>query len=924
MVATEKENSTPRHYVSVIVKEDPTMKSFFSLLIIAIVSLPALAQQNPEWVNFTSPQNIPSLSCSTDVARGSYSSYLENLQRKGLNLIQLRSKGVLGRQFGDGILRGNSDSMTGSVAVALLFVEKNPGSDPHARSWTKNLEDSLIALADSAFRFWVDRAKWYGVNLSFRIIPFRHDSVKAGCSQDQEYLCVDQIMNSFGFTSGSYPATVNAFNTWLRATYGADWAFSCFVFNYDGPPSAPGAGSAQAYAALGGPRIVMRYFPGMGFEDILRHEVAHIFWALDEYSMPGYGGATDTSGNPLSPRSSIPNGNLDQSEHSKRTTVTCIMKDLYTRELCSYTAAHIGWISQVELATVSTSPQGLFFDASKTTYTRYLSPKSFAWARGTAIRLDVPTPQPMNQDEYTFASWGIGTEKSVEDTISYPNHYSFTATFAKSGIAKERWSYFEPQSYWDGQMNQIAIERGSIVWVTTGDRIRRHEDNNVMYFTSANSPIPPGWGVAGAAVDSNGMKWFGTAGGVVSYDNSQWRVYTPSNSGLGSSGIWKIAVDRLGNKWFGSYDNGITKFDGTRWTVYNSSNSGLPLNQINDIAVDRSNNIWIATWRGVTRFDGTGWTTYDNTNSPLSGGVLALHVDKNGYVWAGGNGLWRFDGSGWISLSNIQVGPVQALTSDTSGYLWIGGGGGLVWLHGDSLKRLDASNSIFYPIRIRDIKVDSRNNKWIASDNGLWMYNEHLEQPIVVVPAAPTLASPSNGATGVSTSPTLSWNASSGATSYRLQVSTDSSFLSVVVDRIVTSTSQQLSGLASSTTYYWRVNATNSAGTSNWSSVWSFRTVALSGAVADETVPDQFDLRQNFPNPLNPSTTISFNIPQQSHVKLVVYDVLGREVRTLVDEEKAPGRYTVDFDASNFPSGVYLYRMVAGNFTQVRKMVLVK
>ena len=93
------------------------------------------------------------------------------------------------------------------------------------------------------------------------------------------------------------------------------------------------------------------------------------------------------------------------------------------------------------------------------------------------------------------------------------------------------------------------------------------------------------------------------------------------------------------------------------------------------------------------------------------------------------------------------------------------------------------------------------------------------------VPTVPVLSSPASGSTGLSTSPTLTWNASSGATSYALQVSTSSSFSSYIYNQNgLTSTSQAVSGLSSSTVYYWRVQATNSYGSSAWSLVWNFTT----------------------------------------------------------------------------------------------------
>ncbi|HYQ86604.1 MAG TPA: T9SS type A sorting domain-containing protein, partial [Bacteroidota bacterium] len=88
--------------------------------------------------------------------------------------------------------------------------------------------------------------------------------------------------------------------------------------------------------------------------------------------------------------------------------------------------------------------------------------------------------------------------------------------------------------------------------------------------------------------------------------------------------------------------------------------------------------------------------------------------------------------------------------------------------------------------------------------------------------------------------------------------------------------------------------------------------------------PHRFTLEQNYPNPFNPRTSISYSIPRQSHVKLQVYNFLGELMEILVNEEKQPGTYSASWDASNRPSGLYFYRMAAGEFVQIRKAVLLK
>jgi len=89
-------------------------------------------------------------------------------------------------------------------------------------------------------------------------------------------------------------------------------------------------------------------------------------------------------------------------------------------------------------------------------------------------------------------------------------------------------------------------------------------------------------------------------------------------------------------------------------------------------------------------------------------------------------------------------------------------------------------------------------------------------------------------------------------------------------------------------------------------------------------IPAAFSLQQNYPNPFNPGTKINYSIPKASFVTLRVYDVLGEEVATLVNEEKTPGNYESDFNASKLSTGVYLYKLQAGDFVQVKKMMLMK
>jgi hypothetical protein len=126
------------------------------------------------------------------------------------------------------------------------------------------------------------------------------------------------------------------------------------------------------------------------------------------------------------------------------------------------------------------------------------------------------------------------------------------------------------------------------------------------------------------------------------------------------------------------------------------------------------------------------------------------------------------------------------------------------------------------------------------------------------------------------------------------------------------------------TLYFWRVQATNSLGSSPWSTGYKFRTVQVTGIEHVPDAPSTFGLDQNYPNPFNPTTMIGYQLPTRTRVTIVVYDVLGQEVERLVDEVEPAGRHSVPWNGANHASGVYLVRMNSATFTETKRLLLIR
>ncbi|HTY01354.1 MAG TPA: S8/S53 family peptidase, partial [Bacteroidota bacterium] len=125
-------------------------------------------------------------------------------------------------------------------------------------------------------------------------------------------------------------------------------------------------------------------------------------------------------------------------------------------------------------------------------------------------------------------------------------------------------------------------------------------------------------------------------------------------------------------------------------------------------------------------------------------------------------------------------------------------------------------------------------------------------------------------------------------------------------------------------TYSWWITTTDGQVTVSSDTTWFRTSDTILAGVGQPDVPKEYALYQNYPNPFNPSTTIRYDVPKESHVAIRVYNILGQEVMTLVDDTKRPGRYAVMLDGARLASGIYIYRVRAGDFVESKKLALIR
>ncbi len=200
-----------------------------------------------------------------------------------------------------------------------------------------------------------------------------------------------------------------------------------------------------------------------------------------------------------------------------------------------------------------------------------------------------------------------------------------------------------------------------------------------------------------------------------------------------------------------------------------------------------------------------------------------------------------------------------------------------------------------------------------------------------LLPSVPELITPLEAENNVSLTPLFTWGPTGWPYFYTIQVARDANFLNLTrSDSMLTVTELQVpdtTELLELTTYFWRVRGVNGMGNGPFSLIRFFVTTTITGTVNTSEIPERFNLYQNFPNPFNPVTKIKFDLPRvsgNSSLKVEVYSINGELVKELLNTDYAAGRWELSFDASQLASGIYFYKISASQFTQTRKMILIK
>jgi photosystem II stability/assembly factor-like uncharacterized protein len=470
-------------------------------------------------------------------------------------------------------------------------------------------------------------------------------------------------------------------------------------------------------------------------------------------------------------------------------------------------------------------------------------------------------------------------------------------------------TFFNGEYMLDAEFNSRVIGAfgDETNWFGQGWGAAVSDDQGVTWRWSQTG-LPPkisGGRIAKSGIDTYMSTWGSGVYKSTDYGESWFAV----NKGLTAANTYDIHFDSEGTLYSASWGLGLSRStdNGENWEVINNGVSNV---YFYSIISDNIGNMFAGSERGLFRSTDKGntWGWISSIfayrlNKDIEGRIYALNFNGGIYRTSDGGNLWvRID-------NGFTYSQTRALTVDIEGRIYAGTFGGMIYVSEDdgvSWRKLYQSSSSNQYMFISRIAI---------ADNG-YIFATSNEEGV--------LRSTDNGENWQKMNHGLGWLNTGPLEVHKEKIYTATTEKKIYMsenygeDWINVSDNMYLCAFRHILSY------DNNLYLATDESVWKSNPDSLTSVTEDEIKPKDYFLSQNYPNPFNPSTTIKYSLPQTGRVTLSIYDLIGREVIKLINEEKPAGEYETQWNASSHPSGVYFMRMQAGEFGETRKIVLVK
>ena len=451
---------------------------------------------------------------------------------------------------------------------------------------------------------------------------------------------------------------------------------------------------------------------------------------------------------------------------------------------------------------------------------------------------------------------------------------------------------------------------GNNVYADAGSGMYRSTNNGTTW-TLANAGLPTNAVIS--MVVSGSYIFAGTYGGGVFLSTNNGTNWTPSNNGITSNYI--TALTSSGHNIFAGIDGGVylSTNSGTNWTQVNNGLTNTNVHALASIGT----NIFVGISGEVFRSTNNG-AEWNSANNGMSGSeVNALAVSGNNiYVGTGafvGTGIFLSTnyGANWSAVNNGLYNSYVPFLSANGTYILAGTEGGVYY----STNNGSLWNLASYGLPNLSVTTLAVGDSLAFLGNyftGVW--RRPLSDLYTPVELESFAANTHNGIVNLNWTTATELN-NKGFEIQRKLFSDDYNTIDFVKGYGTSTKTNNYSWSDKPLpgTYSYRLKQIDYNGKYEYSK-----------EVEITITPNIFSLEQNFPNPFNPSTVISYSLPSASYVNLIIYNTLGQIVKVLENGSKNAGNYSVNFNASDLASGIYFYKLEAGQFSQVKKMALLK